>query len=297
MADYGVLPTGFARKPLATILAEIEAQMITQFGPDVIQTAQSPLGQLNGLFANLVSQAWEGAEDIYQSYDPDQAEGRRLDTLGRLRLVDRATDELDIDYRNAITNSGQARIDIQDLIRAIRNIDGVTYAQIFLPEYGQADEFTIPPSTIVIAVEGGDESDVADAIRRFIVPGIQTWGNTEVSSLIDGYCRTSFILRPIAVDIELTVTVTRRKDKVGCPPPSQTAMKNTLLEKLTFINGDDVSFYRVRSVLESAYPETIEVTAIAGSRDELEPADPVTIGFTERAFLTFENITFVINDV
>jgi hypothetical protein len=45
MAEYGVLPTGYARKPLAVILAEIEQRMIDLFGPNVVQTAQSPLGR------------------------------------------------------------------------------------------------------------------------------------------------------------------------------------------------------------------------------------------------------------
>ena len=87
MTDYGVQPTGFVRKPLNVILAEIEAAMITEFGPDAIQTAQSPFGQLNGLFADLANELWERAEDIYLSHDPDQAEGNRLDTIGRVRQI------------------------------------------------------------------------------------------------------------------------------------------------------------------------------------------------------------------
>ena len=43
MTDYGITKEGFIVKPLPVILAEIEALMITEFGPDVIQTPQSPL--------------------------------------------------------------------------------------------------------------------------------------------------------------------------------------------------------------------------------------------------------------
>ena len=85
MADYGVQSEGFVRKPLSIVLAEIESALITEFGPGFVQTPQTPMGQINGIFAEAVAKLWEHAEDIYQSYDPDQAEGTRLDTLGRLR--------------------------------------------------------------------------------------------------------------------------------------------------------------------------------------------------------------------
>lgn len=75
MTDYGVTSSGYVRKPLATILAELEAAMRTQFGAGVIQTAVSPLGQLNGLVADLLAEVDERNLDLYQSYDPDQAEG------------------------------------------------------------------------------------------------------------------------------------------------------------------------------------------------------------------------------
>ena len=56
MTDYGVQSTGYVRKPLSVILSEIEASMTTEFGPGVIQTSQSPFGQLNGLMADLVAE-------------------------------------------------------------------------------------------------------------------------------------------------------------------------------------------------------------------------------------------------
>ena len=64
MTDYGVQPTGFVRKPLAVILAEIESSLITEFGPGVIQTPQSPLGQINGTFADIMAEMWELFEDV-----------------------------------------------------------------------------------------------------------------------------------------------------------------------------------------------------------------------------------------
>jgi hypothetical protein len=119
--SYGVTPTGFNRPRVPELLAEIEEKARGIFGSGVVQTAQSPLGQLNGMFAELVGTLWEAAENTYQSYDPDQAEGVRLEQLGRMRLLERIDGELDPAYRQAITNAGRARLDIagRDLVQSL----------------------------------------------------------------------------------------------------------------------------------------------------------------------------------
>lgn len=55
MTEYGVVTTGFSRKPLTVIIAELEAANIIFFGPGLIQTSQSPMGQLNGLRADAIT--------------------------------------------------------------------------------------------------------------------------------------------------------------------------------------------------------------------------------------------------
>lgn len=288
MSDYGVKPTGFVRKPLDVIMSEIQTAMITEFGPGVVQTPQSPLGQLNGLMANLTAGLWELAEDIYQSYDPDQAEGARLNILARIRLLGRAIGEDDPTFRKAITNEGQSRVDLQDVERAIAAIPGVTYRHVWVNDKGEVDENNMPPGSVSIAVTGGDDDAIANAIRRFIVPGVTITGNTEINSLLDGYCRSLRVLRPIDVPVSLTIKVRTFKDSAGCPPPSPAAIKSAFLSVLppSLLNGDDVSFYRVRSVIESMFPN-VEVVSINGSRNGLAQIDnqSVVIAFIERASL------------
>lgn len=284
---YGVQPTGFIRKPLSVILAEMEALMITEFGPGLIQTAQSPMGQINGLMSNLIAQLWESAEDVYQSYDPDQAEGARLEILGRMRLLNRFGNETDESFRRAITNQGRARIDLQDLSRAVSGLDGVTYSQVFINDTGTLDEFTLPLGTVVIAVLGGDDAEIAATARRFIVPGVTTWGNVRASTTVDGFCRSFDLLRPTLVPITLEIDIRTFNDRLGCPPPTPTSMRVALLENLRLLNGDDVTYFRVRSVLESLF-NTVEVLAIRPTRDGLPTG---VIGFTEIATLELADIT------
>jgi hypothetical protein len=299
MAEYGIVPTGFARKPLPIILAEIEAALVTEFGPDVIQTSQSPLGQINGLFADLVAQLWEFAEDTYQSYDPDQAEGTRLDTLAKLRLLLRASGEDDLGLRQAITNADRARIDVQDITRAVAGISGVTYAQVFLNETNAVDANGLNPGTVAVAVLGGDDEEIALAMRRYIVPGISTYGNAAISTDIDGFCRSMMIVRPILVPVTLSIRVRVAKDYRGCPPPSPTAIRDGLIEDFAgarlLLNGDDITMFRIRSAIESRYPN-VEVVSFNGSRDDIDQSDnePVDIAFIEMATLAPENVTVTV---
>lgn len=292
MADYGVLPEGFNRKPLDTTLTEIMNAMVTEFGPDVIQTAASPFGQLNGLMADLITELWEVGEDIYQSIDPDQAEGVRLDTLGSIRLVRRGTGETDVSFRQALTNEGQARIDLQDISRALAALDGVTYYHVWINDTGTLDENGMPDGTVCIAITGGDEDEIAEAIRAYIVPGVTTFGTTKIESSIDGYCRTFRILRPIDIPVTLQIKVRAFKDAFGCPPPSAEAIEQTFLSKLDLLNGDDISYYRVRSIIESSF-SNVEVVSIKGSRDNIGQNDneAVVIGFIERASLAAGSVT------
>ena len=105
--------------------------------------------------------------------------------------------------------------------------------------------------------------------------------------MIDGYCRTFRILRPIDVHVELSVTVHTFKDALGCPPPAASAIKAALINSLYLLNGGDVSYCRVRSVIESLF-SNIEVVSIPGSRDDIDqaPNQAVDIAFIERGSLS-----------
>lgn len=296
--SYGTLPTGFARKPLPVILAEIEEAMVTEFGPDVIQTSQSPLGQINGLMSDLIAQLWEIAEDAYQSYDPDQAEGLRLDALAKIRILSRATGEADQDLRQAITNADRARIDIQDLYRAIRGLAGVTYAHVFINDTDTVDANGLAPHSVAVAVLGGDDDEIASTVRTYVVPGIGTTGNVRVDTNFDGFCRSVWIVRPTEVPVHLHVEVQRHADNGGCPPAALLAIAETIVATLNGpsrpINGEDVTLFRVRTAGECAYPN-VEVVDAVGDRGAISSVSilPVSIAFDEIATFSIANVSVV----
>lgn len=294
MTDYGVVVSGFSRKPLSVILGEIEQSNIGIFGPGVIQTAQSPMGQLNGLRADLLAAAWEMFEDIYQSYDPDQAEGTRLDILSRLRLITRAPDESDASLRQAITNLGVPNTRDADFYRAIINIDGVTWAKIYSNDTGATDANGLAAHSVSVVAIGGSDEEVALSARQYVVPGISTYGNTMVSTEIEGFCRSIQIMRPEQVPIFLNLTVSKTNDAAGCPPPSNAAIAQTLFAGMTGenrpVNGQDITLHLIRTIISCVYPN-VEVTVATGNRvGSGAAALPIVIDFDEMASITLANI-------
>lgn len=295
MSEFGVVSTGFSRKPLAVILSEIETQNTELFGAGLIQTAQSPMGQLNGLRADIIAAAWEMFEDVYQSYDPDQAEGVRLDILARLRLISRAVDETDESMRNAITNAGVANTRDADFYRAVTNIDGVTYAKIYSNDADTIDANGMDPHSVSVVAIGGSDDEIALTARRYIVPGISSFGNTVVSTEIAGFCRSIKIQRLTQIPIFLNVTVSKTSGPGGCPAPSNAAIAQALWLMMSGTsrpdNGQDITTHLVRTFISCIYPN-VEVTAITGNRvGSGAAALPITINFNEIATLALDAIT------
>ncbi len=295
---YGVIPSGFELKRLPEILADLEAANIATFGPGVVQTAASPLGQLNGLHSDLAASLWELALTVYQALDADQAEGANLDRIGKLRLLSRAVDESDIDFRQAITNAGRARIDMSDLSQALSAISGVTYVQTFVNDGDSADADGISAHSVAVAILGGDDDEIARTIRAYVVPGIGTYGNTTVETTIEGFCRSIKIIRPAEVEIELEVDVIARPDRNGCPPPSALAIAAGLASAMTGSarprNGQDVTEYLIRQAVESRYPN-IEVDEVRASIVPASPgAVPVALTFFQIMAISADRISITV---
>ena len=292
---YGVVATGFVRKPLAVILAELEEANVSIFGEGVIQTSQSPLGQINGLRADAITEAWEIGEEVYQARDPDQAEGVNLEILARLRLIARMVGESDESLRQAITNAGVANTRDADFYREITNLSGVSWAKIYSNDTGSTDANGIPAHNVCVAALGGSDTDLATVARQYIVPGISSYGNTVVSTNIDGFCRSLNIMRPTVMPIKLAVTVSKFNDAAGCPPPSNAAIAQTLYLGLTGrnrpANGQAITLHLIRTIISSAY-RNVEVTAATGAllAGVLSPL-PLAVSFESIVSIDLNQIT------
>lgn len=85
MTDYGLLTTGFNRKPAAQIRADLVTNIKAISGLENARTsAGSVLGNLIDTFSNELSIAWEGIESTVQSFNRDFAESQALDAIATL---------------------------------------------------------------------------------------------------------------------------------------------------------------------------------------------------------------------
>lgn len=295
---YGPNNNGFRRKSLNVILDEIETSNADIFGQGIIQTSQSPMGQLNGLRADLIATLWEALEDVYQSFDPDQAEGDRLDMLARFRLIARMSGESDASLRSAITNVGQASIMDADFDRAVKNVDGVTWSRIYSNDSGVTDDQGVPGHSVSVAAIGGDAEEIAAVIRRFVVPGISSYGNTNISTAFDGFCREMSFMRPHEIPVFLEIEIRKWKDIAGCPPPTNSAVIQALLAAVTGsarpVNGQDITEHMIRTAISCAFPN-VEVVSVQGGRVGSAAGPlPITIDFNEISLIQEDDITVTV---
>lgn len=249
MTTYGVVPTGFARKPLPVILDELQDAMVALFGPGVIQTSQSPLGMLNGLYADVTGETLEVVEDTYQSFDVDQAEGPRLDMLAKLRRMIRRAEEVDTAFRVRITNTGQADIKLTANIERLKDLAGVTWASAIENATSAVSVKGMPPHSVAYAVVGGDDDEVGERVYQLSVPGVELYGNTEISVTVEGYCRRVRFIRPADVPIRVEIDVQHIPDGCNCAPPSIGTIQDFVLAAFAgqcgYRNGDTVTKDRV----------------------------------------------------
>ena len=79
----GLGPTGFVPKTAVEILDDLAAaqRASPSLGADWDTSAESPEGQLNGIFANALASAWEGVEVVYNSRVSSGASFAGLDAL------------------------------------------------------------------------------------------------------------------------------------------------------------------------------------------------------------------------
>lgn len=87
---YGVTAQGFVAKPIDQCLVELQALARARFGAGIKLNTSSKFGQFLGILSEREAEAWEVAEDVYASRDPDQATGAALEAICALSGAYRA---------------------------------------------------------------------------------------------------------------------------------------------------------------------------------------------------------------
>lgn len=289
----GVTQQGYEREELAEALADIQARMVALFGAGVIQTPQSPLGQINGLFADLIAEAEDRNAMIYASLDPTQASGAQLDKIGALRGLLRASGQSDASYARTITNEGQARFTMSDVLQSVRAVDGVTWASVKENPTQFTDGSGIPPHSLAFAVIGGTDAAIARAIYDNTTPGIGLYGMQTAAVAVDGYAREIRFMRP--VDVPLFVDMTLRLVP-GCDPGSVSPAEVIAhLDAVAngacgLLNGDLVDESKLDALL-NGLPGVVLVSGLCGDSPDDVTAEGYQSEISERPVLVAKNIT------
>lgn len=92
---------------------------------------------------------------------------------------------------------------------AVANVSGVTRSEGYENDDDVADADGIPGHSIAMVVEGGDNTEIAEAIAEHKTPGTKTYGTTSVT-VNDRYGQPNVInfYRPTTVQIKVQVQVT-----------------------------------------------------------------------------------------
>lgn len=76
--------TGLQIKTIEEILDELSAQQKADIEATLNTAADTPLGQINGIFAAQIREVWEALQVAYNGFNPDAAEGFLLEKLSAL---------------------------------------------------------------------------------------------------------------------------------------------------------------------------------------------------------------------
>lgn len=89
----GVTANGFVVKTEAEIIADMNASFLAAFGAQFATDPSLPDGQLIGVYANSLANAWLQAEAAYNAFSPSAAFDVGLDKVVELNNVERIVDE------------------------------------------------------------------------------------------------------------------------------------------------------------------------------------------------------------
>lgn len=223
MPSYGVTSTGFKRKRLDAILADLNAEMKSIFGENLNVSPESPDGQINGVKAESDANLWEIAEAAYNAFNPNAASGSALSNLVLLNFITRgeakaSTVTLTLTGLNGAVIPAGSQVSTSDNI-----VSFTTDSEVTIPGSGTV---TVPAT----ATETGPIEAVAGSITLIDTP-VTGWST--VTNLAD-----ADIGENEETDVELRA---RRANSIARLATSVAA--SILAEVLEVVNVDEAFIY------------------------------------------------------
>lgn len=193
--NYGVTATGFVRKRLAEIKADLETNLAAAFGVAVSTKPNSVIGQQIGVFAAAIDSLWQVAEDTYNAMYPNTAAGTSLDNSagfsGVTRLAAAKTKIYAICYGayNTVIANG-ARIQGADSsyyeasVASTISLSNAVSLAVTLNSVASGTTYSVTIAGTTITKTAG-ASDTVNSVLVALTTGVPTgWTATVVNDLL-----------------------------------------------------------------------------------------------------------------
>jgi uncharacterized phage protein gp47/JayE len=237
---------------IETLIAEFKAI----YGADINLSQDTPDGQRIAIYGRIAHECLVLVKKLYQNLKPEQAEGLHLDYLARINGLLRKENESDSDLRRrrlkTFENASQSTIG--GIAARLNLVKGVTDAVVYENTTNETDALNIPPHSIWVIAEGGENQAIVDCLAHNKTGGTGVKG-TITGKYIDKIVRadgTFFEVvheyrfdRPKITNISIKLTATR--EKANEPVPIQ-EIKDELVKSLYRI-GENIKVTALYCIL------------------------------------------------
>lgn len=207
---------------------------------------------------------------------------------GRLRESD---EQLRLRFRNSKAARGSNVLEA--LYSALYDVAGVEYVEVYENPTDQVDEYGIDPHSFMVLIQGGESSQIAQAIWRNKPLGIKTVGDEVVPVLdIKGRTHNVRFKRPTAVNIYVKLTL---NIDAQFPHDGADQIKAAIVDyiKNTYSVGSDVIYSRLYSPINTVPGHQIE-SFYVGTTPDPSGTSNVVIDFDKIAYIDTNHITIII---
>lgn len=293
-APFGVTVSGFSAKTQEELLAEIEEAERANISPTLKTTADTVIGQINGIFSGKLRELWELAQAVYASFDPDAATGAAQDAIaaisGTLRepaakgtvtlscaLVAGTTLEAGVHFAEVAGDPANRWTPIADFTAPANGSHEIPSQSEFAGAAATANAGTITViSTPVVgwlsltnamdAIEGTDvESDPLFRVRR------EAEITQQAGSPVDGI-RADLLTVPGVIQVTVFENPTPAIDADGLPPHSFEAVVQGGTDQAV---ADQIFASKAAGIRAFGNDETVTVEDSRGNTHTIEFSRPV----------------------
>jgi uncharacterized phage protein gp47/JayE len=194
--------------------------------------------------------------------------------------------------RQTVSTALPSQTVLDGIVGDVASVPGVLRYQVYENDTGVTDINGIPPHSIAFVVDGGDASQIAQAIALKKTPGSPTYGTTTEIVIDDqGTGHSINFFRPTPVPITVAITIA---PLAGFTTATEAVIVRAVADYISAQPiGIDVLLTKLYSPANLTPPvgNTFNIVSLAISRSGTPTAQDVPIAFNEAAICTTDNVT------